>query len=567
MKHAPEMVDISIEELNNLIKRLNAKQLEEADYEVTARLVGTLLYLKQVHDNKSMSIKRLLNLLFGSVSSEKTDKLLEQLEESGKPRGRIKDRDKQKKENKPKGHGRNGADAYKGAERLQVGLKDLNPGCRCPSCDKGKVYPSSDGPETLVRVRGEAPIQAKVWEMERLRCNLCGEVFTAETPVEAVGEKYDATAGAMIAVLKYGSGVPFYRLRQLQDNLGIPLPESTQWEIVEEVAKTIHPVFNELRHQAAEGEILHNDDTSVKILELIEENARSGTQEEPGDKKAKKRTGMFTTAIISVVREQKIAIFHSGREHAGESLAELLNQRTAKQTPIQMCDALSRNIPKEFEMILANCLTHGRRHFVKVIEAFPDECLFVIEILRDVYEHDATTRKQKMSPEHRLDYHKRHSAPLMKSLEDWFELQFSDKLVEPNSSLGQAIKYMQKHWTELTLFLREPGAPLDNNVCERSLKTAILHRKNALFYKTLNGAAVGDLFMSLIYTCRISNVNAYDYLTALQRSADQAATDPGSWMPWNFTDQLTPKPLDNPRHFTDGGSKSAPTVSGPAEQP
>ncbi|MCP4896577.1 MAG: IS66 family transposase [bacterium] len=544
------MVDISTEELNDLIERLKAQQLEEADYEVAARLVGTLMYLKQVHDNKSMSIKRLLNLLFGSISSEKTDKLLEQLEGSGKPRGREKDKDKQKK--KAKGHGRNGADAYKGAERVRVGLKDLNPGCRCPSCAKGKVYPSSDGPETLVRVRGEAPIQAKVWEMERLRCNLCGEVFTAETPAEAVGEKYDATAGAMIAVLKYGSGIPFYRLRQLQDNFGIPLPQSTQWEIVAEVAEHIHPVFNELRRQAAEGEIVHNDDTTVKILELIKENARSGTQEElvdKGDKKAKtkKRTGMFTTAIVSVAREHKIAIFHSGRNHAGESLAELLKQRTSKQPPLQMCDALSRNTPNEFKTILANCLAHGRRYFAKVIEAFPDECLFVIETLRDVYEHDAAARKQKMSPERRLDYHKQHSAPLMTSLEEWFELQFSDKLVEPNSSLGQAIKYMQKHWTELTLFLREPGAPLDNNICERSLKTAILHRKNALFYKTLNGAAVGDLFMSLIYTCRISNVNAYDYLTELQRNADQAALDPGNWMPWNYTYQLTPKVLDEPQ--------------------
>ena len=473
MKHAPEMVDISIEELNDLIKRLKAQKLEEADFEVTARLVGTLMYLKQVHDDKSMSIKRLLNLLFGSISSEKTDKLLEQLKRSGKPRGKNKNKDKQKKKDKAKGHGRNGADAYTGAERLRIGLNDLKSGCRCPGCAEGKVYPSSDGPETLVRVRGEAPIQAKVWEMERLRCNRCGEVFTAETPAEAVGEKYDATAGAMIAVLKYGSGIPFYRLRQLQDNFGIPLPESTQWEIVEEVAENILPVFNELRHQAAEGEILHNDDTSVKILELIKENALLKAQEELDDKddkddkkaKTKKRTGMFTTAIYSIAGEQKIAIFHSGREHAGESLAELLTQRTSKNIPIQMCDAVSRNIPKAFKTILANCLAHGRRNFVKVIAAFPDKCLFVIEILRDVYEHDATTRKQKMSSEHRLEYHKQHSAPLMKNLEEWLELQFSDNLVEPNSSLGQSIKYMQKHWTKLTLFLREPGAPLDNNVC------------------------------------------------------------------------------------------------------
>jgi transposase len=546
VKHAPNMVDISIEELNDLIKRLEARELEEADYEVAARLVGTLMYLKQVHDDKSMSVKRLLNLLFGSVSSEKTGKLLEHLEAAGKSRGQGKDAGNQKGKKKRKGHGRNGADAYKGAKRFRVGLKDLEPGSRCPSCGKGKVYPSSEGPKTLVRVRGAAPIQAKVWELERLRCNLCGEVFTAEAPAEAGGEKYDATAGAMIALLKYGSGFPFHRLQKLQANLGIPLPESTQWEIVADVAGRIQPVFEELRRQAADGEVLHNDDTSVKILELMKENVQRETraelveeQDESPKPKKKERTGMFTTAVVSVVQDKQIAIFHTGREHAGESLAELLKRRSSEQPPLQMCDALSRNLPNQFETILGNCLSHGRRYFVKVIDAFPDECLFVLEILRDVYQHDDTARQKKMSPEQRLDYHKKHSGPLMEDLHEWLELQFSEKLVEPNSSLGQAISYMKNHWSELTLFLREPGAPLDNNICERALKLCILHRKNALFYKTLNGAAVGDLFMSLIHTCRLSGANAFDYLTELMRNADQAAVDPKSWMPWNYTDQLT----------------------------
>jgi transposase len=546
------MVDVSIGELNVLIERLEARELEEADYEIAAKLVGTLMYLKQVHEDQSMSVKRLLNLLFGSVSSEKTGKLLEQLEAAGKSIAQQKDADPPKGKNKRKGHGRNGASAYKGAERVRIELKDLEPGRRCPSCTKGKVYPSSDGPKTLVRIRGNAPIQAKVWELERLRCNLCGEVFTAQAPPEAGGEKYDATAGAMIALLKYGSGFPFHRLQQLQANLGIPLPESTQWEIVEEVAARIQPVFEELRRQAADGELLHNDDTSMRILELMKENAQRKTQGgrdelvEPndGNQNKKQRTGMFTTAVVSVVQENKIAIFYTGRNHAGESLAELLKQRTSKQLPLQMCDALSRNLPKEFKTLLGNCLAHGRRYFAKVIGAFPEECLFVIETLRDVYVHDETARKEKMPPEQRLDYHKKHSAPLMEKLHEWLESQLSEKLVEPNSSLGQAINYMRNHWNELTLFLREPGAPLDNNICERALKRAILHRKNALFYKTLNGAAVGDLFMSLIHTCHLCGANSFDYFTELQRNADQAATDPKSWMPWNYNDHLNPKARD-----------------------
>ena len=106
--------------------------------------------------------------------------------------------------------------------------------------------------------------------------------------------------------------------------------------------------------------------------------------------------------------------------------------------------------------------------------------------------------------------------------------------MEPNSGLGQAITYMLKHWEKLTLFLRQAGAPLDSNIVERALKKAILHRKNALFYRTRNGAHVGDLFMSLIHTCESCGGNPFDYLTELQRHAAELADDPDRWMPWNY---------------------------------
>jgi len=114
--------------------------------------------------------------------------------------------------------------------------------------------------------------------------------------------------------------------------------------------------------------------------------------------------------------------------------------------------------------------------------------------------------------------------------------KFAERNVEPNSGLGKAIRYMQKHWPKLTLFLHKAGAPLDTNIVERTLKRAILHRKTALFYRTENGAAVGDLFMSLIHTCELHGVNAFDYLTALQLHAGELARSPEEWMPWNFSD-------------------------------
>jgi hypothetical protein len=141
---------------------------------------------------------------------------------------------------------------------------------------------------------------------------------------------------------------------------------------------------------------------------------------------------------------------------------------------------------------------------------------------------------KELDPRQRLQLHQAESQPRMEALQLWMQAQFTERIIEPNSSLGAAILYMQKRWSQLTLFLRIEGAPLDSNIVERALKKAILHRKSALFYKTLNGARVGDVFMSLIYTAELNGVAPFEYLVALQRHADEVAASPGDWMPWNY---------------------------------
>lgn len=171
---------------------------------------------------------------------------------------------------------------------------------------------------------------------------------------------------------------------------------------------------------------------------------------------------------------------------------------------------------------------------MEVYDRFPEVCRHLLEALAVVYRNDAVARERRLSPEERLHFHREASGPTMQELGDGLERQLGERRTEPNSALGGAIGYTLKHWGELTLFLRQAGASLDNNVCERALKKAILHRKNALFYKTQNGARVGDLFMSLIYTCQLNRVNPFDYLTEVQRHAEALAACPGRWMPWNY---------------------------------
>lgn len=520
--NTPKRIDLTPAQLDALLKRVEAGRLQDGDYQIIKGMAETLSFLSQALENKNTSIRRLLKLIFGD-STEKTAKVLQRDKADSKTSG-------QKKKKNRQGHGKNGAAAYSGAEKIKVPHESLKPKDRCPDCRKGKLYELPE-PGIIVRVTGNAPCSGKVYELQKLRCNLCQKIFTAQAPDHIGDEKYDPASGAMIALLKYGSGLPFNRLDQLQATLGVPLPSSTQWEIVESVADKIHPVYPALMRYAAGGEVVYNDDTVMKILELMKQS----------DEDRHGRKGMYTSGILSTAGDRKMAVFITGGHHAGENLADILQKRsTALPPPIQMCDALSRNLPKDFEVILANCLAHARRRFVDVEFNFPQECAYVLETLEQVYKNDAATKQQHMTADQRLQYHQQKSAPLMDDLKDWLSRQFDDKKVEPNSALGQAIAYMLKHWKELTLFLRVPKAPLDNNLCERALKKAILHRKNSLFYKTEHGAYIGDLFMSLIHTCNLCKVNPFEYLKTLQEHSSELFHDPDKWMPWNYEKSINP---------------------------
>ncbi len=546
MNRSRERLELNMEELERLLERAKKGPLSEPDYQTLKAAVETLGYLTQLLEDRKTTIDRLRQILFGA-STEKTRNVLKgnhvtQSTTEGGESASLATPDGEKTGKKTKGHGRNGAQAYHGATKIEVKHNSLKSGDRCPQCEKGKVYDSIK-PGFLVRIVGQAPLAATVYELEKLRCNLCGEVFTADAP-EGVGpQKYDASSGSMIALLKYGSGLPFYRLQGLQENLGIPLPASTQWGMVQEIAVLMEAAYKELIRQAAQGEVVHNDDTAMKVLALMRERPEKvdGAQDFD-DSEAPQRSGIFTSGIVSTREGRKIALFFTGHKHAGENLTDVLKKRVAKLgPPIQMCDALARNLPKELEVIVANCLAHARRKFIDQVHNFPEPCRYVLETLREVYQNDALAKQQGMSADERLALHRAKSAPLMAEFEKWMNEQIAEQKVEPNSGLGKAISYMKHHFNKLTLFLRVPGAPLDNNICERALKKAILHRKNALFYKTENGAHVGDLFMSLIHTCQLAGASAFDYVTELQIHAAELSRNPQEWMPWNYRDTLQPQ--------------------------
>jgi hypothetical protein len=552
----PETIRLSTEAGEAIIARLSVYAPSRSDCEILIQVMRWYVWLSAVVDEARLSIHKLRPLLFGphpkpskpgdpeaAADSCIQDEDVERPDEaglarepgasgagpSGKPRGGHR-----------AGTGRLGAEVYEGAERMECRHEELAVGQRCPVCGQGRLYQLPPGVE--IRIDGNALLRAIRYELEKLRCSACGQIFTARLPDDAGKEKYRPRARAVLVVSRYLLGLPLYRMEAYQAMQGVPLPDATQWEQIEQVANCAYVVFASLETMAAQGEVIYQDDTSVRILSLIAENLKlQAAAEARGLSQPTARTGMHTTALVVKVGERTIILYYSGRSHAGENLKALLAQREAgREPPLVMADALSSNTAHDVEVIQCHCLAHGRRKFSELEAVFPQECTVVLETLKQVYDHDEEARDQHMSPEARLAYHQDYSQPLMQGLHTWLQKQCNDRLVEPNSSLGKAIAYLLGHWQTLTRFLTVAGAPLDTNLVERALKLFIRQRKNSLFYRTEHSAYIARVLTSLIATCLYAGGNALDYLVALQEHRKEVFADPSAWLPWNYQASRAP---------------------------
>jgi hypothetical protein len=297
-------------------------------------------------------------------------------------------------------------------------------------------------------------------------------------------------------------------------------------------AKAVLPVYEEFVNQAAQADLLHTDDTYACILDLVGERRADLVKE--GALPSPERTGLFTTAMVSKVDETKtIALFATGRAHAGENLDALLDRRPPElAAPTHMSDGLSRNKPKKHAVVPTECLSHGRRGIVDQVDNFPDECRTLLEKLGVVFKNEKLTKG--MTKEERLRFHQRNSGFVLGQVKKTINTLLRERRVEENSDFGKALLYMQKHWLKMMAFLRVLGAPLTNNLCERVLKMALLYRKNSYFFRSINGAAVGDIYMTLIHTATLCGENPFAYITELIRNDKAVAACPAEWLPWTY---------------------------------
>ena len=539
----PGEVTLSREEGEALLARLEANTLTAEDRRALGKVLTFYFWLLFALREAKLSLRRLKALVFGEKPKKRPPP------ESGghagggggtDPQGRKAAEEREPAADRPRrpGHGRQGADVYQAVQRVECRHEELAVGQRCPACGRGRLYRLPPGVE--MRLDGNALLSAVRYELEKLRCSACGQVFTASLPAAVGTEKYSARARAVLVLARYYLGVPLYRLESYQTLVGVPVPDATQWDQIEHVANCAHPIFKYLEQVGAQGGVIYQDDTPARILSLLDEN-QAAVAQAPESAEAMPRTGMYTTALIVQVGERQICLYYTGRQHAGENLVALLHKREPhRDRPLVMSDALASNSAEEQRLIRCHCLAHGRRKFSELDEVFPAESAAVVEALKVVYEHDEAARVQQLSAQGRLTYHQTYSAPIMATLKEWLEQQTSERLAEPNSSLGKAMAYLLGHWETLTRFLTVPSAPLDNNVAERAPKLCIRQRKNSLFYATEHSAYIASLLTSIIATCLQAGVNALEYLVAVQEHRQAVFANPGAWLPWTYPAAFVP---------------------------
>lgn len=546
MAKEPEQIELTPQEIEAIHGRIKNFALTKEDMLLFGKVLHFFVWIQSKLQRSQMTINKLKKIIFGS-NTEKGDRSRPAKKHHGPAsslpventslEGAAPDTEKPienlslsnitpfSRQPKVKGHGRIGADNYISDEVISVIHQELRPGDLCPTACGGRLYKLKN-PGAVIRVKGQSCAHIIRYEFERLRCSLCGEVFRADPPADFPLEKYDAYFKADLVLQKYFMASPFYRHERYQQLLGFPLKDSTQWDLVESVADCAYPVLPVLEQLAANGTHLNHDDTRVKILDIMRANKLDPD---------KQRKGTFTTCIFAQSGEHKICLYYSGTKHGGENVAQVLEKRD-KNLPhiLRMCDALSANVPAALKTMLCHCLVHGRRKFTDIESFFPDECGHVIDQLALVYKYDAEAKEKNMTAEERLAHHQKWSLPVMEALKAWMQAQFDEHKVEPNSALGGAIRYMQKHWAELTRFLSVSGAHIDNNLVERALKLAIRTRKNAMFHKSTHGAFIAGLFLGLIATCELARKNPRRYLIALQEHKSDVFKHPDLWLPWNY---------------------------------
>jgi hypothetical protein len=436
-------------------------------------------------------------------------------------------------------HGRRSVDDFPEAAICLHNHPELSVGCRCPACSRGKLYKYQ--PSQYMTISGQPVFTATQHIVEQLQCNLCDAIFKAPLSEEARLDGadgrtlYSYSAVAQIAIFKFFGVVPWHRMETVQAWMGTRVPDASMFDQCERLANTIAPVVKHLRQLAANAQLFLGDDTGACVL-----NERSATIAERRTGKLVQRTGCHTTCVIAVTREgHRIVHFFIGIQHTGEMLDGLLIERAPTlAAPMVMSDALSANSVTVCAVRECYCNAHAVRNFKELEQSYPTEAGYATERYKQIFVHEDHCQEQQMSAEQRLAYHREHSKPLFKEICTYGFNLIENKEIEPNSDIGRAYNYLLNHEYELSAFYRYPGAPIDNNLTERTLRLPVHLRDAAPFYRNAVGASIAASILTVGVTAYNAGVNLLDYFVAMLRHSEDVKARPYDWLPWCYEDRV-----------------------------
>ena len=451
---------------------------------------------------------------------------------------------------KPKGHGRNGADEFTNAKHYFYKLAAGIIGILCAACSRGRV--SRYREKIVVRVVGQPLFGAEIHHYEQGRCRYCGKIFRAEGPpdvCEGIGSdyiRYDWSACAMLMVMHYFAGAPFKRLESLQAGWGIPMPDANQWQIADGSDDRLLPLYRaHERHAIQRATNFRIDDTGSMVIALRRQISEEiAALQSLGEPTKDVRTGINATGSYWETPNGPIILFHTGRHHAGEMVDQLLRRRLLSSPKLVKCtDGASKNFDHEHgdKLVEATCNAHAFLKFRALKEKHPVEYAEAGSIYKQVFDNDDKAEALGLSPIDRMLYHREHSKPLMEELKRKCEARIKSRLVEPNSPLWEPLTFVINQYPRLVLFCEVPSVPLDTNLVEQVLIMPVRYLSGSFNYQTEDGAVVGDHFMSLIGTARANDVEPVAYLTECLRHHEDLAKNPDDYLPWAYRERMKNK--------------------------
>jgi hypothetical protein len=445
--------------------------------------------------------------------------------------------------NAAKGHGRNGASAYRQAQHFSHALALGVIGEQCEACRLAKM--SRYREKIVIRIIGQPLFSAEGHHYEQARCRNCGHIVRAQGPDdvnEGLGTdyvRYDWSACAMLMVLHYFGGAPFKRLESLHEGWGIPMPDANQWQVASAGDDLLLPLYRALeQHAIQKATNFRIDDTGAMVIAIKKQiEAELAALESLGESTRNVRTGINATGVYWETLDGPVLLFYTGRHHAGEIVDQLLRHRLLSSPKLVKCtDGASKNFDHEHadKLVESTCNAHAFLKFRDIKDKHPVEYAEAGRIYQQVFDHDDEAEALDLTPVDRMLYHREHSKPLLQQLKKMCEEKITSKRVEPSSRLWEPLTFVINQWDRLTRFCDVPGVPLDTNLVEQALIMPVRYFAGSFNYHTEAGAVVGDHAMSLIATARANDVEPVAWLTECLRSHEDLAQRPEHYLPWVY---------------------------------